>query len=138
MRFVAVNSVEQQAVLMLHKRRGLMVGQRAMLIHALRSRSVEYGIVTGLGVTSVGRHSGWQAMIQDDPRRGRCCKRARPKGYGDRYFSGLPAANSRPEPRPDLTRSDAEMAALRPTGRSARMAHPDNAWAKQRARQSHM
>lgn len=69
MRFVAVKSVEQQAVLMLHKRRGLMVGQRAMLIHALRSRSAEYGIVRGLGVTSVGRHSGWQAMIQDDPRR---------------------------------------------------------------------
>uniref|UniRef100_UPI003F6E8A73 IS110 family transposase n=1 Tax=Blastomonas fulva TaxID=1550728 RepID=UPI003F6E8A73 len=35
MRFVAVKSVEQQAVLMLHKSRDLMVRQRTMLINAL-------------------------------------------------------------------------------------------------------
>jgi transposase len=35
MRFVAVKTVEQQAVLMLHKSRDLMVRQRTMLINAL-------------------------------------------------------------------------------------------------------
>lgn len=49
MRFVAVNSVEQQAVLTLHKSRDLMVRQRTMLINALRGHLAEYGIVTGLG-----------------------------------------------------------------------------------------
>jgi transposase len=49
MRFVAVKSVEQQAVLMLHKSRDLMVRQRTMLINALRGHLAEYGIVTGLG-----------------------------------------------------------------------------------------
>lgn len=38
MRFVAVKSVEQQAVLMLHKSRDLMVRQRTMPINALRGR----------------------------------------------------------------------------------------------------
>jgi transposase len=55
MRFVAVKSVEQQAVLKLHKSRDLMVRQRAMLINALRGHLAEYGIVTGLdagGVTA--------------------------------------------------------------------------------------
>ena len=53
MRFVAVKSVEQQAVLMLHKSRDLMVRQRTMLINALRGHLAEYGIVTGLGAAGV-------------------------------------------------------------------------------------
>jgi transposase len=52
-RFVAVKSVEQQAVLMLHKSRDLMVRQRTMLINALRGHLAEYGIVTGLGAGGV-------------------------------------------------------------------------------------
>src|SRR6185437_11049050 len=36
MRFVAVKTVDQQAVLMLHKTRDLLVRQRTMLINALR------------------------------------------------------------------------------------------------------
>lgn len=48
MRFVAVKTVEQQAVLVLHKSRGLMVRQRTMLINALRGHLAEYGIVTDL------------------------------------------------------------------------------------------
>mgnify|MGYP001552934625 CR=1 FL=1 len=39
MRFVAVKSVEQQAVLVLHKSRDLMVRQRTMLINASRPLS---------------------------------------------------------------------------------------------------
>ncbi|MFS0851834.1 IS110 family transposase [Novosphingobium panipatense] len=53
MRFVAVKSVKQQAVLMLHKSRDLMVRQRTMLINALRGHLAEYGIVTGLGAAGV-------------------------------------------------------------------------------------
>jgi transposase len=53
MRFVAVKSVEQQAVLMLHKSRDLTVRQRTMLINALRGHLAEYGIMTGLGAGGV-------------------------------------------------------------------------------------
>lgn len=49
MRFVAVKTVEQQAVLMLQKSRDLMVRQQTMLINALRGHLTEYGIVTGVG-----------------------------------------------------------------------------------------
>lgn len=49
MRFVAVKTVEQQAVLMLHKSRDRMVRQQTMLINALRGHLAEYGIVTGVG-----------------------------------------------------------------------------------------
>lgn len=53
MRFVAVKTVEQQAVLMLHKNRNLMVRQRTMLINALRGHLAEYGIVTSVGAGGV-------------------------------------------------------------------------------------
>jgi transposase len=49
MRFVAVKSVDQQAVLMLHKTRDLLIRQRTALINALRAHLSEYGIVTGKG-----------------------------------------------------------------------------------------
>jgi len=49
MRFVAVKSVDQQAVLMLHKTRDLLVRQRTALINALRAHLAEYGIVSGKG-----------------------------------------------------------------------------------------
>lgn len=56
MRFVAVKSVDQQAVLMLHKTRDLLVRQRIALINALRAQRSEYGIVTSKwpsGVTAL-------------------------------------------------------------------------------------
>lgn len=49
MRFVAVKSVDQQAVLMLHKTRDLLIRQRTALINALRAHLSEYGIVTSKG-----------------------------------------------------------------------------------------
>jgi len=49
MRFVAVKTVEQQAVLMLHKSRDLMVRQRTMLLNAPRGHLAEYGVVAGFG-----------------------------------------------------------------------------------------
>ncbi len=48
-RFVVVKTVEQQAVLMLHKSRDLMVRQRTTLINALRGHLAKYGVVTGAG-----------------------------------------------------------------------------------------
>jgi len=49
MRFVAVKSEGQQAILMLHKTRDLLVRQRTGSINALRSHLAEYGIVIGQG-----------------------------------------------------------------------------------------
>ena len=49
MRFVAVKTPEQQAVLMLHKTRDLLVRQRTGLINALRAQLAEYGIISSKG-----------------------------------------------------------------------------------------
>jgi transposase len=49
MRFVAVKTPEQQAVLMLHKTRDLLVRQRTGLINALRAHLAEYGIIGSKG-----------------------------------------------------------------------------------------
>lgn len=56
MRFVAVKTREQQAVLMLHKTRDLLIRQRTMLINALRGHLGEYGIVSARGPGGV-RHA---------------------------------------------------------------------------------
>lgn len=49
MRFLAVKTVEQQSVLMLHKVRDLLVRQRMMLTNALRAHLAEYGIISARG-----------------------------------------------------------------------------------------
>ncbi len=54
MRFVAVKTVDQQAVLMLHKTRDLLVRQRTMLINALRGHLAELGIIAAKGPGGVG------------------------------------------------------------------------------------
>lgn len=53
MRFVAVKSMDQQAILMLHKVRDLLVRQRTMLINALRGHLAEVGVVTARGPAGV-------------------------------------------------------------------------------------
>src|SRR3954453_19714002 len=53
MRFVAVKSMDQQAVLMLHKGRDLLVRQGTMLINALRGHLAEFGVVTARGPAGV-------------------------------------------------------------------------------------
>jgi transposase len=53
MRFVAVKSLDQQAMLMLHKVRDLLVRQRTMLINALRGHLAEFGVVTARGPAGV-------------------------------------------------------------------------------------
>ncbi len=53
MRFVAIKSIDQQAVLMLHKVRDLLVRQRTMLINALRGHLAEFGILAAQGPAGV-------------------------------------------------------------------------------------
>ena len=54
MRFVPVKSTDQQAVLMLHRTRALLVRQRTMLANALRAHLAEFGIIVAQGLGSVG------------------------------------------------------------------------------------
>lgn len=49
MQFVPIKTEEQQAVLMLHRTREMLVRQRTMLINATRAHLAELGIVAGLG-----------------------------------------------------------------------------------------
>ena len=53
MSFVPVKSEEQQAILMLHRTRELLVRQRTMLINALRAHLAEFGIIAARGRAKV-------------------------------------------------------------------------------------
>ncbi|CAH1649656.1 transposase [Hyphomicrobiales bacterium] len=53
MRFVAIKSAEQQAVLMLHRTRDLLVRQRTMLINSLRGQMAEFSLIAGQGAAKV-------------------------------------------------------------------------------------
>ncbi len=53
MRFAAVKSADQQAVLMLHRSRELLVRQRTMLINALRGHCGEFGMIAAQGARKV-------------------------------------------------------------------------------------
>lgn len=53
MRFVPIKSPEQQAVLMLHRSRELLVKQRTMLINALRGHCSEFGITASRGASRI-------------------------------------------------------------------------------------
>ena len=50
MRFVPIKSAEQQATLMLHKTRELLVKQRTMSVNARRSHLSEFGIIIAKGI----------------------------------------------------------------------------------------
>ena len=64
MRFVPVKSADQQALLMLHKTRELMVKQRTMSVNALRSRLAEFGLVVAQGV---GRIDDLRDLAETNP-----------------------------------------------------------------------
>lgn len=66
MRFVAIKSVDQQAVLMLHKVRDLLVRQQTMLINALRAHLAEFGIVAARGPGGVKTVLDALRAMQDD------------------------------------------------------------------------
>jgi transposase len=63
MRFVPIKSADQQAILMLHKTRELLVKQRTMAVNALRSHLGEFGIVAARGI---GRIDELLVMAQTD------------------------------------------------------------------------
>src|SRR3954463_10127453 len=53
MRFVPIKSADQQAVLMLHKTRELLVKQRTMIVNALRGHLSEFGLIAAKGIERV-------------------------------------------------------------------------------------
>lgn len=63
MRFVPVKTEEQQAAMMLHRSRDLLVHQRTMLINALRAHLAEFGIIAAQGRGKVG---GLASLVDDD------------------------------------------------------------------------
>jgi len=54
MRYVPIKTAEQQAVLMLHRTRDLLVRQRTMLVNALRGHMAEMGVIAPQGISRVG------------------------------------------------------------------------------------
>jgi len=66
MRFVPIKSEEQQAALMLHKARELLMRQQTMLVNALRAHMAELGMTAPLGR---GRVEDIIAVIEDDETR---------------------------------------------------------------------
>ena len=62
MRFVPIKGEDQQAALMLHRARDLLVRQRTQLINAIRGHLAEFGASSrpkGHGtLAAVGRHGG--------------------------------------------------------------------------------
>lgn len=55
MHFVAIKSVDQQAVMALHRTRDLLVRQRTMAINALRGHMAEFGVVEAQGLAGAKR-----------------------------------------------------------------------------------
>jgi transposase len=53
MRFVAVKSVEQQAVLAVHRLRQGLIEERTALANRLRGLLAEYGVVVGMGLNQL-------------------------------------------------------------------------------------
>jgi transposase len=50
MRFVPVKPMENQAIVMLHRSRDLVIKNRTMLVNALRAHLAEFGFVAGKGI----------------------------------------------------------------------------------------
>jgi transposase len=65
MRFVAVKTEDQQAVLMLHKARELLVRQRTMLTNALRAHLAELGMVAAQGPEGLSSLKGHFHSVRD-------------------------------------------------------------------------
>lgn len=63
MRFVPVKSVEQQAVLSVHRSRAMLIGERTALINHLRGLLAEFGIVIAQGAAKV--RSAMPEILED-------------------------------------------------------------------------
>jgi transposase len=66
MRFVAIKSIEQQGILMVHRTRELLVRQRTMVVNAMRAHMAEFGLVAPVGVPQVKKLLGIIANGDDD------------------------------------------------------------------------
>src|SRR6476659_8888111 len=66
MRFVPIKSTDQQALLMLHRTRDLLIRQRTQLINALRAHLAEFGLVAEKGREGLAELS---AIIADEMNR---------------------------------------------------------------------
>ena len=58
MRFVPVKGADQQAVLLLHRTRDLLIRQRSSLISAIRAHFSEFGVVVGQRMRNIDRLLG--------------------------------------------------------------------------------
>jgi len=63
MRFVPVKTAENQAALMLHGARDLLIKQRTMLVNAIRGHAAEFGII---GIKGEGRVTELLARVASD------------------------------------------------------------------------
>ena len=68
MRFVPIKSEAQQAALILHRVRDLLVRQRTMLINALRGHLAEFGVVAPQGPRHVAQLAAAGARRERGPR----------------------------------------------------------------------
>jgi transposase len=66
MRFVPIKSPDQQALLMLHRTRDLLIRQRTQLINALRAHLAEFGLVAETGREGLAQLG---AIITDESNR---------------------------------------------------------------------
>jgi transposase len=64
MRFVPVKSADNQAVLMLHKTRELLIKQKTMSVNALRGHLSEYGLVAAKGIGHIGELIAWRRAMR--------------------------------------------------------------------------
>src|SRR5437588_9832337 len=55
MRFVPIKTAEQQAAQLLHRGREQLVGERTMLVNALRAHLAEFGMVAAQGLRNVAQ-----------------------------------------------------------------------------------
>src|SRR3954454_3285060 len=59
MRFVPIKSVAQQAAMMLHRTRALLLRQRTQLINAVRGHLAEFGLIAPRGARNIREGSYW-------------------------------------------------------------------------------
>ena len=64
MRFVPIKSADQQAVLMLHKTRELLIKQRTMSVNALRGHLAELGLIAPRASAASGSCSNWPTATE--------------------------------------------------------------------------
>jgi transposase len=66
MRFVPIKDADQQATLVLHRARELLVRQRTMLANAIRAHAAEFGLVVAKGVQRIPELRTLIAAADDD------------------------------------------------------------------------